>query len=120
MIQLSSNKKKVAEEYFNELLHKIKKRPGMYLGEASITRLKIFLMGYSIARRELGLGLTKQEKQFSQFQQWVKYHYQVNSNQGWDKIILSQVNDEKLALNLFFDLLDKFYLDLDNHKKLKF
>ncbi|MDJ0730243.1 MAG: hypothetical protein QNJ33_09670 [Crocosphaera sp.] len=117
MIQISSNQKKVAEEYLNNLLNKIKKRPGMYLGKASITRLKIFLMGYSIARGELGLDLTEQEKQFSQFQQWVKRHYQIDSNQGWDQIILSQVNDEKLALNLFFDLLEKFYLD--NDKKLK-
>ncbi len=45
-------------------------------------------------------------------------NHQVNSNQGWYKIILSQVNHEKLALNLFFGLLDKFYLDQD--KKLKF
>jgi hypothetical protein len=38
-----------------ELLVNIKQQPGMYLGAASITSLRMFLVGYNFARREIGL-----------------------------------------------------------------
>ena len=83
----------------------------MYLGKVSLTRLKMLLMGYSMSRGELGLQLTQQEKQFAQFQQWIQAKYQINSAQGWETIILSQVEDEKLAFDLFFELFEQFNLE---------
>jgi hypothetical protein len=80
----------------------------MYLGKVSITRLKMLLMGYSMSRGELGLQLTQQEKQFAQFQKWIQGKYQINSAEGWESIILSQVEDEKLAFDLFFQLWEQF------------
>lgn len=64
-----------------------------------------------MSRGELGLQLTQEEKQFAQFQQWIQAKYQVNSSQGWESIILSQVNDEKLAFDLFFELFEQFNLE---------
>ena len=58
-------------DYLYPLLQNIKARPGMYLGRPAITRLKMLLLGYSLARRELGLPLTDQEKAFDGFQHWV-------------------------------------------------
>jgi len=100
----TDNGNKNLQEYLYNLLAKIKQRPGMYLGKVSLTRLRMLLMGYSMSRGELGLQLTQEEKQFAQFQQWVQAKYQVDSAQGWETIILSQVNDEKLAFDLFFEL----------------
>jgi hypothetical protein len=80
----TTNGNKNSQEYLYDLLTKIKQRPGMYLGKVSITRLKMLLMGYSMSRGELGLQLTQQEKQFS------------------------QVEDEKLAFDLFFQLWEQF------------
>jgi hypothetical protein len=99
------------QEYLYDLLARIKQRPGMYLGKVSLTRLKMLLMGYSMSRGELGLQLTQQEKQFAQFQQWIQTKYQINSAQGWETIILSQVEDEKLAFDLFFELFEQFNLE---------
>jgi hypothetical protein len=117
MLDLTTNNgNKNSQEYLYDLLARIKQRPGMYLGKVSITRLKMLLMGYSMSRGELGLQLTEQEKQFAQFQRWIQAKYQVNSAQGWESIILSQVEDEKLAFDLFFDLFEKFnfeFLQLD-------
>ncbi|MGK7926248.1 MAG: hypothetical protein AB4290_13560 [Spirulina sp.] len=98
-------------EYFDGLIQNIKQRPGMYLGQPSITRLRIFLMGYGMARGDLGISLTEQEKQFAGFQKWIEQKYQSNTTEGWHRIILSQVQDEKLALDLFFELLEEFQLD---------
>ncbi|CAD5955041.1 hypothetical protein [Planktothrix agardhii] len=112
MIDLTTtNGNKNTQEYLYDLLARIKQRPGMYLGKVSLTRLKMLLMGYSMSRGELGLQLTQQEKQFAQFQQWIQAKYQINSAQGWETIILSQVEDEKLAFDLFFELFEQFNLE---------
>ncbi|HAN73596.1 MAG TPA: hypothetical protein DCQ63_04385, partial [Planktothrix sp. UBA8402] len=107
----TTNGNKNTQEYLYDLLARIKQRPGMYLGKVSVTRLKMLLMGYSMSRGELGLQLTQQEKQFAQFQQWIQTKYQINSSQGWETIILSQVEDEKLAFDLFFELFEQFNLE---------
>lgn len=107
----TTNGNKNTQEYLYDLLARIKQRPGMYLGKVSLTRLKMLLMGYSMSRGELGLQLTQQEKQFAQFQQWIQTKYQINSAQGWETIILSQVEDEKLAFDLFFELFEQFNLE---------
>ncbi len=117
MLDLNTNNgNKNTQEYLYDLLARIKQRPGMYLGKVSITRLKMLLMGYSMSRGELGLQLTQEEKQFAQFQKWIQAKYQINSSEGWESIILSQVNDEKLAFDLFFELFEQFnfeYLHTD-------
>ena len=107
---------KNSQEYLYNLLARIEQRPGMYLGKVSLTRLKMLLMGYSMSRGELGLNLTEQEKQFAQFQQWVQTKYQVNLSQSWENIILSQVEDEKLAFDLFFELFKAFSLEYNQLK----
>ena len=104
----NNNNGKFNQEYLYDLLKKIRQRPGMYLGRASITRLRMLLMGYSMARGELGIGLTQQEREFAGFQEWVMQRYRVNSTRGWDDIILSQTQDESSALNLFFNLFEEF------------
>lgn len=112
MLNLTPNNgNKNDQEYLYNLLARIKKRPGMYLGKVSLTRLKMLLMGYSMSRGELGLQLTQEEKQFAQFQQWIQRKYQINSSQGWETIILSEVEDEKLAFDLFFELFEKFNIE---------
>lgn len=108
---MTNNGNQNTQEYLYDLLARIKQRPGMYLGKVSLTRFKMLLMGYSMSRGELGLKLTQQEKQFAKFQQWIQTKYQVNSSQGWETIILSQVEDEKLAFDLFFDLFEEFNLE---------
>lgn len=112
MLNLTPNNgNKNDQEYLYDLLARIKKRPGMYLGKVSLTRLKMLLMGYSMSRGELGLQLTQEEKKFAQFQQWIQRKYQINSSQGWETIILSKVEDEKLAFDLFFELFERFNIE---------
>lgn len=116
----TNNNHKNNQEYLYDLLKRIKQRPGMYLGKVSLTRLKMLLMGYSMSRGELGLQLTEEEKRFAKFQQWIQIKYQVNSSEGWENIILSQVKDEKLAFELFFELFEQFNLEFLHTEKLAF
>ena len=98
----------IPDEYFYEMLQRIKQRPGMFLGECSITRLRAFLDGYMGSRSDLGLPPTQQELEFNQFQEWVQTRFKISSSHGWDSIILFYSADERDALNNFFELFDQF------------
>ncbi|NEQ68964.1 MAG: hypothetical protein F6K21_26365 [Symploca sp. SIO2D2] len=47
-----------------EILQKVKARPGMYIGKPALNDLFMFLVGYKTARRELGIELSQEEKEF--------------------------------------------------------
>ncbi|MCL1471088.1 hypothetical protein [Argonema antarcticum] len=98
----------VKSEYLYEMLQEIKKRPGMFLGRCSITRLRSFLDGYMGAREDLGLPPTDQEREFNGFQDWIQKRYNITSSHGWDSIILFYSADERDALDNFFKLFEKF------------
>ncbi|MBW4572390.1 MAG: hypothetical protein KME31_31710 [Tolypothrix carrinoi HA7290-LM1] len=91
-----------------ELLGRMKKRPGMYLGDNSITRLDMYLRGYTQARTEVGLDPTDEEIEFEGFQKWVQEKYEIKSNQSWAKIILFFSMDEHEALERFFELYEEY------------
>ncbi|MCV3212370.1 hypothetical protein OGM63_02295 [Plectonema radiosum NIES-515] len=93
---------------FYKLLKDIKKRPAMYLGTTSITRLDMALRGYKVARTEVGLAATEEEIQFEGFQKWVQEKYEIKSNQSWAKIILFFSMDEHEALERFFELFEEY------------
>ena len=108
MKELNQSSKTVKNEYLYDLLERIKKRPGMYLGKPSITRLNMLLTGYSMARIELDLPPTKQEEEFGGFQDWIEERYKITSTHGWDSIILFYSADERDALSNFFQLFEQF------------
>ncbi|TAE56912.1 MAG: hypothetical protein EAZ76_11905 [Nostocales cyanobacterium] len=92
-----------------EVLQKIKDRPGMYIGNSSITVLRHFLVGYKFARNELGVELNQEEADFyDNFQPWIQQHFNVRTSNSWANIILLFTRDEKDAFNRFFTLLEEF------------
>ena len=92
-----------------DLLDRIQKKPGMYLGYPSVTSLFMFLNGYGIARGELDINLTAEEEVFyEQFQPWLQRKLQIKSMTSWDKLIMLSCNDEKTGFEQFFDLLAEF------------
>ncbi|NET59094.1 MAG: hypothetical protein F6K47_24005 [Symploca sp. SIO2E6] len=106
--KLATNQLELKSEYFYNLLQKIQQTPSIYLGSCSITRLRMFLLGYGMARGKLGLPLTTQEKEFGGFQSWIQERYQSTTAQGWDRIILFHCLDEGDAFYRFFELLEQF------------
>jgi hypothetical protein len=95
-------------DIYNEILKGIKKRPGMFLGTSSITKLDMVLRGYSLARREVGIPPTEPEREFEGFQSWIEEKYGINSGQSWSKIILFYSVDEHEALEKFFELFEEY------------
>ncbi|MDX2243914.1 MAG: hypothetical protein NW224_24825 [Leptolyngbyaceae cyanobacterium bins.302] len=91
-----------------QLISNIERRPSMYLGKPYISNLRSFLAGYIFARRELNQPQTVEEKEFSDFQTWIKSKYRISSDQSWDRIILFFCEDESRALLEFFKLFNEF------------
>ncbi|MEH1898054.1 MAG: hypothetical protein V7K94_22680 [Nostoc sp.] len=103
-------------DIYDEILKGIKKRPGMFLGTRSITKLDMFLRGYSLGRKEVGVPPTEPEREFEGFQSWVQEKYGINSGQSWSKIILFYSVDEYEALQKFFELFEEY---LNRNKSLE-
>jgi len=92
-----------------DLLNRIQKSPGMYLGYPSVSDLFMLLNGYEIARGELGVELTQEEEQFyEEFQPWLQTKLGVKSVTSWAKLIMLSCHDEKTGFEKFFELLDEF------------
>ncbi|NJL61390.1 MAG: hypothetical protein HC903_05610 [Methylacidiphilales bacterium] len=108
MQEIIHNQLETTSEYLYNLLQSIKKRPGMYLGKCSISRLRSFLDGYMLARQEFGLPTTQEETDFDKFQEWIQERFKIESSHGWDSIILFYSADERDALDNFFELVEKF------------
>lgn len=91
------------------LLEKIKTKPGLYIGTASIAHLRMFIVGYRFARSEMGITNTEAESDFyKNFQPWLQNRLSIRTVNAWDKIILLTCIDEKAAFDYFFQLLDEF------------
>jgi hypothetical protein len=92
-----------------ELLDKVQTKPGMYLGSASVTSLRLFLVGYRFSRAELNVPSTEEEINFYRnFQPWLQAKLNVHTANSWDKIILIQSINEQEAWDSFFNLLVEF------------
>ncbi|WP_230966598.1 hypothetical protein [Nostoc sp. NZL] len=114
--RLSENMSFPQFDIYNEILNNIKKRPGMYLGANSITRLDMVLRGYSLARKEVSVPPTEPEREFEGFQSWVEEKYGINSGQSWSKIIFFYSVNEPEALQKFFELFEEY---LNRNKSLE-
>ncbi|MEG4286453.1 hypothetical protein QUB68_25315 [Microcoleus sp. A006_D1] len=91
----------------SQLLKKIKNTPSLYLGKASISCLQAFLSGYNVAQYQLGVPL-KEENALDGFQEWIQKKLNIDSSQSWANIILFFSQDERDALNSFFELFEEF------------
>jgi hypothetical protein len=92
-----------------EVLQKIHRKPGMYIGHASVSDLFMFLVGYKTALRELKIEPTEDEIDFyREFQPWLQQKYHVSTSNSWAKIIMLYCVNEKEGFESFFKLLDEF------------
>ncbi|MEG3439172.1 hypothetical protein V0288_18745 [Pannus brasiliensis CCIBt3594] len=93
---------------FFTLIDKIKKRPALYLGRRSLSHLCTFLDGYTFALRQQDIPVSTEERIFEGFQEWIEEKFDRASTQHWSRIILFSSEDERDALETFFELFDEF------------
>ena len=92
-----------------ELLQKVEKNSGMYLGRQSVSDLFMFLSGYEFARSQVNVELTQEEEDFyNDFQPWLQQKLGVRSVTSWAKLIMLSCHDEKTGFEMFFKFLREF------------
>jgi hypothetical protein len=64
----------------------------------------------------MGIPLTKQELKFAGFPDWIQKRFGIDSTQSWSKIIIFYSEDERAALDKFFELWDEFLNQQQNQK----
>jgi hypothetical protein len=96
------------DESVFDFLFSLRKKPALYFGDKSLTRLNVYLAGYQHGLGRLGKTL-KQGDQFHGFHDWVaaKLGF-TSSTSGWCNMILSKSTDEKAAFDRFFELLEEY------------
>jgi hypothetical protein len=91
--------------YVLTLLQEMRRRPGMYIGVQSITRLAAYLRGYEYAAERLG---GKGPDPFlREFCDWI-YKRFGSTHLSWGDIILQHSAGEAEAQERFWELLDEF------------
>ncbi|MFC5864219.1 hypothetical protein ACFPT7_18080 [Acidicapsa dinghuensis] len=86
------------------ILDIVQVRPGMYIGESTLSGLWFYLHGFQMA--ECLHKVTSPSSLPSDFPDWVAYRLRLSSNWSgcWHRVILSCIPNEKQALNRFFEL----------------
>lgn len=95
----------------DDMINTIRKRPGLFLGNNSITALWHFLNGYQAAERDFGVDWKGElfPLRFKYMSEFINIRLECHNNLGWCSHILTFCNgDEKKALDMFFDLYDEY------------
>lgn len=102
---------KELDESLYDLLETIRKRPGFYIDEPSICRLRSFMVGYDCGVGRFGYHL-KANPDFHKFNDWVARRLDYSSStRGWCNMIREKSPSDSDAFHLFFVLLEEFKKD---------
>lgn len=93
---------------FYDMLDLIGKRPGLYIGEKSITLMSGWVNGWTSALGDKGFEGT--EPVFSEFNDWVALRLGFyESTSGWRRMLLGKhLGNEEAAFDRFFELFNEF------------
>jgi len=85
---------------------KIKENPNKYIGKASLSRLNLFILGYTLSQAD-------EEGIFSnwldEFQKFVQQKYNIRHSIRFSEIIRCFSSSDSHAFDRFYELLDEFY-----------
>ena len=90
-----------------DLLAAIRPRPGMYLGQSSVTLMWALLQGYLTALQG-SCFFTEEDSVLTRFSDWLHHHYLMQPGYRWDRLLLFFERDEARALDAFFTQFDAF------------
>ncbi len=110
-----ANKDEYSNEIFYQMLNRIRKRPGMWLGTSDINVLKTYIDGYCNALMDLDVYAAKPQTSLFPLDFWFMHEFSkiktnsYESTSGWANLILKECGgNPKIALERFFEYLDEF------------
>jgi hypothetical protein len=90
----------------NTVLLKIKENPKKYIGERSIKKLKLFIMGYILSQ---GDKMGECSDDLLRFQKFVQQKYNIKYSVSWSEIIRLLSTSDEHAFYKFYELMDEFH-----------
>jgi hypothetical protein len=87
-----------------QLLQMIQARPEMYLGEATLSRLDAFLLGWLFESGDSDTASTVRR-----FQEFIATKYRMNSSHSWANMIRFFSSNDVDALRQAFNYWDEFF-----------
>ncbi len=91
-----------------DLLDLVCERPGMWIGEPSITRLEVFIIGFGAGVRAAGASLDDEHPRFYDFHAWIAARLNRPVAGGWRLNLLDECGSEQAAFDRFWIELDQF------------
>ena len=92
-----------------DVLDVLRVRPGMWIGEPSVTRLSSFLAGFSTGLHCAQRSLDQEAPAFASFHDWIAQRLGGRANQGWPDMLLEAASGiEAVAFERFWSELDAF------------
>jgi hypothetical protein len=91
-----------------DLLDLLRERPGMWIGEMSVTRLSIFIQAFQLGVQAAHGSLDKESPPLQDFHDWIAGRLGRSKNgHGWDGMLLDAANGSEEAA------FDRFWVELD-------
>jgi hypothetical protein len=87
-------------------------RLGVYIGTSSLIKLAAFLRGYDCAVEKC--SGKKTDPFLGEFRDWVHKRFR-STSQSWEETILSQSTSEADAVGRFWELLDEYLEENNQH-----
>lgn len=94
----------------SELLEKILDCPGLYIGHASVPRMKAFIDGYEFAKSSESSPV--RDPLYGGFQDWVARRFQVKTAHSWASIIAFMGLSESGAFTLMKELWKEYKAEI--------
>ena len=109
-LQCLTTREALNEMSLYEKLDIVRRRPGMFLGTNSVSKLYIFISGFRFALPDDSPDLQSEgHLPFLYFNRYVAVRYNRSGVMGWANILLEVCNgSEEEGLRLFFEMLDEF------------
>jgi hypothetical protein len=89
-IQPNASEFKMGSDSFDfyQHLYFISKRPGFWIGNSDdVQLLAAHLCGYFAGKEHFGIGLTRDEKQFHRFGEWLRKHHEFANEYPWYRLV---------------------------------
>jgi len=100
---------KEIEESIYDVLNRIRRKPGLYIGDAKLTRLDSFIAGYLAGLAKGGLTFRREAPDFHRYHDWIARRLgYTESTSGWYMMICGRCSGEHEAFDRFYGLLDEF------------
>jgi hypothetical protein len=90
----------------SELLEKMLDRPALFIGRASVPRMKAFIDGYEFGKH--GEDATGRDSLYAGFQAWIATRFHIETAHDWASIIAFMGLSESGAFTLLKELWDEY------------